>query len=720
MTAATHCSTDDYHCNAIILNAREVDGRRALEKLRADPRVSVIDRWKEQVASARRLLPPFEPYVLADSKRWAYYPWRRTLVSILDRRPFQALRLDRNRNLITADEQHELASLRIGIAGLSVGHAIAHLLAAEGICGRLRLADFDTLELSDLNRSPGTVFDLGTNKAIAAARRIAELDPYLPVEVMKSALCQDTLAEFLDGLDIVVEECDSLDTKVQLREAARARQIPVLMATGDRGLLDVERFDLDPSRRILHGLLTEIDRDKPSGDPSQDKMSDLLRIVDVVGLSARAAASLVEVDQTLVSRPQLAGDVALGAAAVAEAVRRIGLGERLLSGRTRIDVAEALDHLAEPAIPRDGCSAIAARTTPAWMPASDVPALIGAAANRAPSVANLQPWHIETARKSVTIRLSREHTATLDVGFRASAVAVGSALFNAKVAAAHLGLLGPVEVTEDDGDCPLSAVIRLRNGGDPNLARLYEAMLLRETNRHRGSPIALDDHVVSALESAAATQGARLQLLTDRSDIAKIAAIVAATDRIRYLTPRMHAEMLSEIRRPSEGSLESGIDMRSLEMDPAEMSSFQIAQRADVISKLAEWGTGTALGKYTRDRVGASSGLGIVLIQGESLTDYARGGSAMEAVWVTAQHLGLSVQPVAPIFLYARSGRDLRELSSGFAIPLHRLQSAFRAITDTGDDEAQVVMLRFSYAPPTSVRSLRRSLNGAGTAARCP
>ena len=93
------------------------------------------------------------------------------------------------------------------------------------------------------------MLDLGVNKAVLAARRIAELDPYLTVRVFTAGLTDDTVNEFLDGLDVVVEECDSLDMKAMVREEARARRLPVLMATSDRGLVDVERFDLDPTGR---------------------------------------------------------------------------------------------------------------------------------------------------------------------------------------------------------------------------------------------------------------------------------------------------------------------------------------------------------------------------------------------------------------------------------------------------------------------------------------
>jgi tRNA A37 threonylcarbamoyladenosine dehydratase len=55
------------------------------------------------------------------------------------------------------------------------------------------LADFDTLELTNLNRVPASVMDLGVNKAVVAARRIAEIDPYLRVIVQPDGITADNL-----------------------------------------------------------------------------------------------------------------------------------------------------------------------------------------------------------------------------------------------------------------------------------------------------------------------------------------------------------------------------------------------------------------------------------------------------------------------------------------------------------------------------------------------
>lgn len=705
--------TDKTHCNAIILDATDVDDGRLLEHLRNDPAVEVIDRSDVQASALAQLRPAHDLQLTSEPRRWAYYPWRRTVVSILGPRAYRRLRLDRNRNLITTDEQQQLGTLRIGVIGLSVGHAIAHTLAVQGLCGELRLADFDDLELSNLNRVPATVFDIGVNKATAAARRIAEIDPYLDVRVMSSGLIPETVDDFLDGLDVVVEECDSLDMKALVRETARARRQPVLMATSDRGLVDIERFDLEPGRPIFHGLLGDVDTATLAGLTNRENIAHVLRIIDGASLSARGAASLIEVGHTLSTWPQLAGDVALGASAVAEAVRRIGLGEPLSSGRVRVDVGAALDDLTDPAVQHAD-----PRVDAQWpdvqpdVGLSDIVGVVADAARRAPSGGNAQPWNIEAGHDAVVVSLAPEHTSVMDVGFRASAVAVGAAIFNAKVAAAAKGVLGPVELAETSGQTPpLQALVRLTDGGynDPELVRLYPSMTLRETNRHHGTAAALSVESVAVLQTAARQEGARLELLAAREDLERAAVLLAAADRVRYLTQRLHADMASELRWPGDGSPDSGIDVRTLELDPSDLLTLDILRRPEVMSMLADWDAGAALGADTRVRIAASSALGVVTVPGRTLVDYARGGMAVEAVWVNAQDRGLAVQPISPVFLYAHTDDELHELSPTFAADLHVLRSEFCALARTAPHEAQVLVLRFAQAPPASVRSRRRT-----------
>ena len=165
---------------AQILNPADADDSLLLDRLRQDSRIEFIDHRAELLKSLQLLCPLPDAETLAEPASWAHYPWRRAVVGVLGPRGYRAL--------ITAEEQDRLKGLRIGVAGLSVGHVIAHTLAAEGLCGAVRLADFDDLELTNLNRVPATMLDIGLNKAVVAARRIAELDPYIHLDVMTAGV----------------------------------------------------------------------------------------------------------------------------------------------------------------------------------------------------------------------------------------------------------------------------------------------------------------------------------------------------------------------------------------------------------------------------------------------------------------------------------------------------------------------------------------------------
>jgi hypothetical protein len=233
-------------------------------------------------------------------------------------------------------------------------------------------------------------------------------------------------------------------------------------------------------------------------------------------------------------------------------------------------------------------------------------------------------------------------------------------------------------------------------------------MLDRETNRHRGTPTQLTAATLAGLHAAARAEGGTLRLLTVRSEMQRAAQILAATDRIRYLQPRLHAEMISELRWPGDDTSD-GLDIRGLELAAADLATLDILRRGDVMARLAQWQAGAALGQDVTERVLSSSALGVVTVSGRGLTDYAHAGAAVEAVWVAAQQHGLAVQPVSPVFLYAHDDHDLKELAAEHVAELRQLQHQFRALTGTGPDEAQALVLRFSHAPKPSVRSRRRS-----------
>src|SRR5258708_2371536 len=236
------------------------------------PHVLVNDHIRDQLAGLIKTRTPQRKYTYSELEQevqawlggtpperygvWVYYHWSQRLVHLLDQTEFIELRTARNVYKIAPDELEHLSRKRIGIIGLSVGQSVALTMAMERSFGEIRLADFDTLDLSNLNRLPSGVHNIGLPKVVIAAREIAEIDPFLRISCFFDGIHEDNIDRFLtDGgeLDLLIEECDGMDIKFLARYRARELRIPVVMDTSDRGLLDVERFDREPERTIFHG-----------------------------------------------------------------------------------------------------------------------------------------------------------------------------------------------------------------------------------------------------------------------------------------------------------------------------------------------------------------------------------------------------------------------------------------------------------------------------------
>lgn len=266
-----------------------------------------------------------------------YYPWNNLAIRVLPEAEFIEVRTNRNKYKITDEEQRLLGSKIIGIAGLSVGRTIATTIALERIAGEIRLADFDLIELSNLNRLKVPLAEMGENKAISAAREIVEIDPYINVRCYEDGLTEGNMADFLTTggkLDLFVEECDDIAIKIQSRLMCKELQIPVIMETNDNCVIDIDRFDLEPDRPIFHGKLSDNEVQYGIGAKSmEEKIAILSKLLDVNNVSPGLIVSLSEMGKSVRSWPQLGGDVVYGAGVICSIARNILSNKSLVSGQ---------------------------------------------------------------------------------------------------------------------------------------------------------------------------------------------------------------------------------------------------------------------------------------------------------------------------------------------------------------------------------------------------
>ena len=261
---------------------------------------------------------------------WVWLPWEQRIVHLLERDAFHEVITDRNRDKITRAEQRQLRRKRIGVVGLSVGGEAAVTVAQEHLCGHIVLADFDRLDLSNLNRLGAGVGDLGRNKAVIVARRIAAIDPYLDVTVLEEGVTENNVDAFLDGLDLLVEECDGLGMKFDIRQRARARGLNIVFAGDERGFLSIEPHALWPDLRPFHGRVLAAQPARASYASPQAFMRALTEwLGGWDAISARSQRSLEGIGSTHGGYPQLASEARFAAGQIGHVARRLLLGERM-------------------------------------------------------------------------------------------------------------------------------------------------------------------------------------------------------------------------------------------------------------------------------------------------------------------------------------------------------------------------------------------------------
>src|SRR5690554_872860 len=358
----TGVTGNSMHYRPILLSPQSSSDAQIISELKARSFMIITDTIEGQVAELVKINNPsqvFSPKDLQDQVDfffretaretfgiWVFYPWRNTLVRILPEAEFIRLRTSRNRFKITQEEQDLLQTKKIGVIGLSVGQSVALSLAMERSFGELRIADFDTLELSNMNRIRTGLYHLGIKKAWMVAREIAEIDPYLKVSVYEEGITLANMDEFFSTgghLDLLIEECDSLPIKLSSRLKAKSLGIPVLMDTSDRGMIDVERFDLEPSRPIFHGYLEKFGDEAIILDKLPEQGKEIMNsILDFQKLSQRARESILQMGKTITTWPQTASAVLMGGAVSAHYARKLLLNEGINSGRVYIDLDELI------------------------------------------------------------------------------------------------------------------------------------------------------------------------------------------------------------------------------------------------------------------------------------------------------------------------------------------------------------------------------------------
>jgi molybdopterin/thiamine biosynthesis adenylyltransferase len=160
---------------------------------------------------------------------------------------------------VDIDGQEKLLAARVLVIGVGgLGSPVALYLAAAGV-GHLVLSDFDSVDLSNLQRQIAHRYsDIGRPKVESARDQILALNPDIQVSVLNQRLEGETLLAQVALADVVVDCCDNFSSRFAINSACVQQRTPLVSGAAIRLEGQVSVFDSrDPASPCYRCLFPE-------------------------------------------------------------------------------------------------------------------------------------------------------------------------------------------------------------------------------------------------------------------------------------------------------------------------------------------------------------------------------------------------------------------------------------------------------------------------------
>lgn len=338
-------------------------------------------------------------------------------------------------------------------------------------------------------------------------------------------------------------------------------------------------------------------------------------------------------------------------------------------------------------------------------PIPDRLATLVAAAMRAPSADNTQPWRFTVDVDAGVIALDVDPArdpSPLNAGQRMARIAVGAALENIWHTARRndwqIKLLGPRQ--------PHLAVVQLADPGGPG-GVMDAAVTERSTNRRRYDARPVSGDVLDRLRGATPHLDGVRTCWVDGPE--RLAALLGQCDAALFGATALRHAFLAKVRFAAGAKpVAEGLPLASLELCPAQ----ELALRW--LGHLPSWllkvtGGISSFAAHARRLVASAAGLCIVLAPDDHPhTDVAVGRSAQRA-WLALTNEGLAAQPMMSLpGLEGALKYGVLDKSESCAEQLQEWRKSFRLLVPQAGRGRVAFVLRFGHAPAPSARAGRR------------
>ena len=140
--------------------------------------------------------------------------------------------------LFGEEGQEKLKNAKVFVAGAGgLGSPVSTYLAVAGV-GKIILADFDSVDLSNLNRQfLHHEKDIGREKIKSAEEKLLSMNPEIKVETIREKITDENAGSIVPPCDLIIDALDNFDTRHVLNRLAVERNIPLIhgAVSGYRG-----------------------------------------------------------------------------------------------------------------------------------------------------------------------------------------------------------------------------------------------------------------------------------------------------------------------------------------------------------------------------------------------------------------------------------------------------------------------------------------------------
>ncbi|CAH1216261.1 hypothetical protein PAECIP111893_04085 [Paenibacillus plantiphilus] len=348
----------------------------------------------------------------------------------------------------------------------------------------------------------------------------------------------------------------------------------------------------------------------------------------------------------------------------------------------------------------------------------------------APSPHNAQGWKFRFDGQRLDVMYNAQYRILheLDPDEKEGSIALGAAIENISLAALHRGFLAqivwfpkertPKERTDDD---PVVASITFVPAAGRSLSGLqqqqdlYRYIEQRSMNRSKYKRTSVPHEQIEALQKIAAEEGLELCVITDRTQIKRLAVMAGEAGRFKFSHEPTHRELFSFLRYTAKEAAHhrDGLPLEHFNI-PAWIARFgRIGMDWRAVRILNRLGYHRVLA-FMQETNLVNSAPAVCLLRtkdGDRLS-YLQGGRVLQRILLAAEKYQLAVQPHSAIadLGYARLAGYHESVSAQWRQKIDEFPARLRAIFSVEDDLHVINVFRIGY-PTQSLekRSLRRN-----------